>query len=240
MVAIAGKTEALILGNGPSLLGRAWGDLPRRRLLVCGVNQSWRVFPGTDMHVFIDADQLRVPGAPAYYADVAARGGLYHTGSGGTLGVRLDRHDELKFGRYPFRKRHRGHRPAPPLSEDGGVALKVDHDGRTGASSAYFALQIVCALGNFSRIWIAGLDMGSNPTKFTGQHSNCWNHDKLWAQVPPDVKERVRVIGPSATQQLTIVEWPWGHGGSDVLETEMVPAPLPLLPLAIHKEAPCW
>lgn len=241
-VALTGKTECLVLGNGPSLLGRAWTTVPRDRLLICGVNQSWRVVQAPDLHVAIDQEQYRKPEAADYYRRLSKDGCLYHTGGGGQLGIKLDRNDQLKFGCHPFRKRHRGATKTPPLSEDGGVAMKVDLDPTCGASSAYVALQVVVALlPKAVRYWIVGLDMGNTP-KFTGEKSNSIGHDKLWGQVPDDVRERVRVIGPSATTKLQIVEWPWGdteHFTVAAHELPMAPVPVPPPPY-IRRPAPCW
>lgn len=224
------QTEALILGNGPSLLGRPWGSIPRDRVFVFGVNQSWRVVPDADAHFANDGDQFDFAnptaagfGGRAYYETVAReRQGLYHSNaySGGYL---LHRHDALVFSRHPYRKRaHGAHRPSVPLSEDGGFALKIG-PGYAG-SSAYVALQVVAAL-DFERIWFVGLDMGEAAKKFDGAQgwtavgkrfptnvgawSNSVRHDAVWAKVPADVRARVRVIEPSATTILEKAPWPW-------------------------------
>lgn len=223
-----GQSEVLILGNGPSLLGRPWANVPRERVFVFGVNQSWRVVHDADAHFSNDDDQFQFNnptaagfGGAAYYQALAERGGLFHTG-GATIGRRLHRHDALIFSRHPFRKRHHGaHTKPPALREDGGVALKIG-PGYSG-SSAYVVLQMVAAAG-FERVWFVGLDMGK--LKFDGAHgwtafgkrtpttvgawSNSDKHDAVWAKVPADVKERCRVIAPSLTQQFEVVEWPWG------------------------------
>lgn len=153
-------------------------------------------------------------GARPYYERVSALGTLFHTRAGHPLGIRLDRHDEVVFGMHPFRKRHRGAsstlRPKPALTADGGVALKSGHN--TGGSTAYIALQVAAGMG-FERIWLAGLDGGVEPKKFTGEKSNCKSHEAMWRNVPPGVKERLRVIRPSLTGEaamLPLVEWPWG------------------------------
>lgn len=208
------QTECLILANGPSLLGRAWRVVPRDVVYLLGVNQSWREVPDADGHVSIDHDQFVMPGAAPYYDRLAAAGSLFHTGSGGARGVRLDRHDALEWGRYPFRKRHRGAatptRPIPVVGQDGGVALKAGHD--SGGSSAYVAAQIAAGMG-FGIIWVVGLDGGEEPKKFTGEKSNCKQHFRLWKAIPDDVKGKLHVIRPSMTAEqsgLTIVDWPWG------------------------------
>lgn len=215
------KPEAVILGNGPSLFAFASrrDQLPLDRLFVIGVNQSWRLFPTADAHVFIDATQYllrakdpvehRENECAAYYDRMAKEGLLFHFNAPGSPGHSLTRHDALSFSRHPFRHRHRGAgSPAPPLSEDGGVALKVENG--SGGSTAYVALQIAAAMG-FSRIWLVGLDMDAK--KFTGERSNSERHDRIWRYVPDDVKAKALVVAPSLTKQLTVVSWPWGEQG---------------------------
>lgn len=224
------QREVLILGNGPSLKGRPWATIPREIVFVLGVNQSWREVPDADAHFSNDGDQFDFEkptaagfGGRDYYARLHDARAVFHTGAWPNFGVQLDRHDAVVFGRHPFRRRHRGAAVPPPLRADGGVALKVDPAGSAG-SSAYIALQMAAALP-FERIWFAGLDMGAGAVKFDGAvgwagrrkevattegaWSNSEKHDNLWRQVPEDVLARVRVIGPSATKVLTVVDWPW-------------------------------
>lgn len=225
-----GQRECLILGNGPSLLLHPLRAVPRERVLILGVNQSWRVTADVDAHIAADSDQLRFDdrnasgyGGRAYYEAHAARGTLIHMQQGPPWfgrGVRVDRHDELIFSRRPFERRHKdGCTPRPPLAEDGGVALKLGE----GGSTCYVALQ--CAAPHFDVVWFVGLDMGATAKKFdgaigftdrkkgtltsTGAWSNSQQHDGLWRHVPADVRARVRVIAPSATQVLDVVAWPW-------------------------------
>lgn len=237
-----GKPEAIILANGPSLstLHALRWLVPWDRLFVVGVNQSWRLFPEPDIHVVVDHDQIHIPEAADFYQGYGGTNRLYHLGSAGELGIKIDRHDAVGFGRFPFRKRHRGAQTkAPPLSEDGGVALKTWIGGIcTGGSTAYVALQIVAALAQFRRIWIAGLDMGKSG-KFTGQKSHSVLHDAMWERVPEDVMKRVRVIAPSATRVLPIVEWPW-VGDGQVVEELALPVAVPPDALTRYGEGPCW
>jgi hypothetical protein len=203
-----GKTDVLILANGPSLLNLNLPQcrIPRDRVGVMGVNQSWRVVPDADAHVAVDHDQFQIPEGKAYYQMQSDRGTLFHLGSGGDLGRRLHRHDELVFSRHPFRKRHVGAKtPKPTLSEDGGVVLKVSSD--SGGSSCYVALQIVAALPHIERIWFVGLDLTGG--KFTGEKSNSTKHDRLWRNVPHDIKARTTVIEPTGSEQFPRVTWPW-------------------------------
>jgi hypothetical protein len=183
----APKPEALLLANGPSLLGRDWRAVPRDQVWLVGINQSWRVVPDAHAHVFVDIEQMQIPGCAPYYERMAKAGLLFHTGAGGTIGRKLDRHDYLVFGRNPFLKRFRGAaRPAPytppratrfrggnrpprPVQAvSPGPAQSrppLHEDGGvalkaghdTGGSATYVALQIVFAMG-FERIWIVGLD----------------------------------------------------------------------------------
>lgn len=223
--------EVLILGNGPSLLTHPLGAVPRDRVFILGVNQSWRVFPAADAHFAQDGDQFAFDdpvaagyGGRPYYEALDKRRTVYHTGAWPNFGVKLDRNDQVVFGRHPFRKRHRGaHTDPPTIQEDGGVALKVDPSGSAG-SSTYIALQIAAAMA-FDVFWLVGLDMGADPRKFDGANgftgvgkkvpttvgawSNSQRHDHLWSRVPRDVRDRVRVIAPSATKVLTVVDWPW-------------------------------
>lgn len=223
------QDEVLILANGPSLLGRPWDTVPRERVMILGINQSWRVFAEADAHYSADVDQYLFDnpeaagfGGRAYYEGLDRRRAIFHSGGWENHGVRVDRHDAVIFGRHPFRKRHRGAHTLPPaLREDGGVALKVDPSASAG-SSAYIALQLAAASG-FEVIWFVGLECGEK--KFDGAHgysdkrkripttagawSNSLRHDALWRAVPDDVRARVRVIEPSATQVLDVVPWPW-------------------------------
>lgn len=225
----ATQTECLILGNGPSLVGRDWGTVPRERVFVLGVNQSWREVPDADAHFAIDVDQYAFDdknqagfGGREYYMRHSVSRTAFHTGAWDGLGVRVDRHDALIFSRHPFRKRHRGaHHPKPALSADGGVALKVSQPDSFG-SSAYIALQMAAAC-DFERIFFVGLDLAGGKFKGAigyadkkktivtteGAWSNSERHDRLWRHVPADVKARTRVIAPSATQQFQVIEWPW-------------------------------
>jgi hypothetical protein len=206
-----GKPECLILANGPSLLGRDWSVVPRERVWIMGVNQSWRVVPDADGHALIDYyDQTGMPEGKPYYEEQHRRGHLYHAAWGAPLGHALNRHDELDFGWFPFRMRHRGQQdPKPGPGEDGGVSAKAGIN--PGGSVTYFALQIAAGLG-FERIWIVGLDGGESPQKFTGEKSNCMGHYRTWRQLPDGVRPRVYVIEPSATGRqalLQVVPWPW-------------------------------
>lgn len=220
----------LILGNGPSLRGRPWGTVPRDQVFLFGVNQSWRETQDVDAHFSNDFDQFDFNnpaaagyGGRAYYDDLDARRRVYHTGSWANRGAHLDRHNALVFSRRPFGWRHRGaHVPQPALEHDGGVALHAGDNGQSPGSSAYVALQMAAASG-FERFWLVGLDM--TPVKFegavgwgertkkttvtSGAWSNSVRHDYLWSRVPADVKDRVRVIGPSLTKVLQVVDWPW-------------------------------
>lgn len=222
------QTEALILGNGGSLLGRPWASVPRDRVFIFGVNQSWREVPDADAHFANDADQYDFDnptaagfGGRAYYHRLARARELYHPGTHGE-GILLHRHDELVFSRNPFRHRCHGANRSVKKSEDGGITLKIPPGGSAG-SSAYVALQLVAA-GPFERIWMVGFDMDA--LKFDGAKgytglgkkvptdvqawSNSVTHDKLWANVPADVLERVRVIAPCRSKVLPIVDaWPW-------------------------------
>lgn len=224
------QSDVLILGNGPSLRGRPWGDVPRHRVFVFGINQSWRETQDVDAHLAMDFDQYDFDNAMAagyggreYYEGLEARGRVYHTHAWPNRGVQLDRHDALVFSRRPFQWRHRGaHVPKPAIDHDGGVALHAGDNGETPGSSCYVALQMAAASG-FERFWLVGLDM--NAVKFEGAigwaekkkrtstNSGAWSnserHDSLWRHVPPDVKERVRVIAPSASKALQVVEWPF-------------------------------
>lgn len=227
----AGQTECLVLGNGPSLLGRPWADVPRDRVFVLGLNQSWRVVgaDGVDAHLAWDFDQYDFDNPEAagyggrdYYMALHKRRAAYHTGSWANFGVQLDSHNSLVFSRRPFQRRWRGaHGPA--LDLDGGVALKPDLSSGKG-SVAYAALQLAAATG-FDAIWMVGLDMGEKAKKFDGANgytgfgkrvptnvgawSNSDHHDQVWRFVPDDVKSKVRVIEPSATKVLEVVPWPW-------------------------------
>lgn len=220
------QTECLILGNGPSLNGRDWKSVPRDRVVIFGINMSWRLVPDADYHVAIDHDQFslmktdpvqgRQAECLAYYQRLAATGRLFHTGGGEKIGTKLDRHDALEFSRHPFRKRHRGAGSSvPPLNEDGGVALKVAHD--SGGSTAYVALQIAAALSDFERFWLVGIDMGADNTKFTGQKSNSEKHDRLWEKVPPDIKSKVFGISPCGSYQFEKVDWPWSRVSAEAV-----------------------
>lgn len=224
------QSDVLILGNGPSLRGRSWGDVPRDRTFVLGINQSWRETQDVDAHLAMDIDQYLFEdpqasgfGGRSYYESLDARGRVYHTRAWANHGVQLDRHDALVFSRRPFQWRHRGaHVPKPEIDHDGGVALHAGDDGSTPGSICYAALQLAAASG-FERFWFVGLDM--NTVKFegaigwaekrkristsTGAWSNSDRHDSLWKRVPADVKDRVRVIAPSATKVLQVVDWPW-------------------------------
>lgn len=198
--------------------------------MILGINQSWRVVPDADAHFAMDHDQYDFDNQDAaghggrdYYMRLHKARAAYHPGTWGyeNFGIRLDRHDTLVFGRHPFRKRHRNHADMPPLSEDGGFALKVNPAGAKG-SSGYAAIQLAAATG-FDRIWMVGFDQ--NAVKFDGAHgydglgkkvavtvgawSNSPGQEQLWRAIPPDVKERVRVIAPSAIQALEVVPWPW-------------------------------
>lgn len=182
-------------------------------MFVIGLNQSWRETQDVDAHVAVDQAQMVFSdpafegwGGKPYYEAVAAKRTLFHTGPDGKLGLRLDRHDAVVFGRHPFRRRHLdGCKPFPPLDEDGGVALKPGPETGPG-SVGLIALQIAAHAG-FRRIWLVGFDMSD--TKFTGKSSESSNHDRIWRRLPPDVLERVRVIAPSATEVFTVVPWPW-------------------------------
>ena len=222
---LPGQTQCLILGNGPSLVGRPWANIPRQEVYVIGVNQSWREVPEANAHVFVDASQLAMADGHAYYQRHADQRTLYHLGAAGSNGVKMDRHDAVRFGRAPFSPRQRG-ADAPPPERNGGVALKA---AGCGGSAAYVALQVAAALG-FVWYWLVGLDMGHDNRKFAGAESgkgdgsskhwlkpdehghyrsNAQHHDKLWAQVPQDVRACTRVIAPSATTKLDIEPWPW-------------------------------
>jgi hypothetical protein len=227
----AGQTECLLLGNGPSLLGRPFADVPRERVFILGLNQSWRAVgaDGVDAHFAIDYDQYDFDNPEAagyggrdYYMALHKRRAAFHTGSWANFGTALDSHQALVFSRRPFQKRWRGAHP-PPLAEDGGVCLKPDASSGKG-SIAYAALQLVFASG-FDLAWMVGIDMGQNAKKFDGANgytgfgkrvptnvqawSNSDHHDQVWRFVPDDVRSRVRVIEPSATKVLPVTAWPW-------------------------------
>jgi hypothetical protein len=200
--------------------------------MILGVNQSWRVVPDADAHFAIDHDQYDFDNPEAaghggrdYYMRLHKARAAFHSGSWGleNFGVKLDRHDSLIFGRHPFKKRHRDHKNIPPLSEDGGFSLRVNLAGGKG-SSGYAALQLAAA-SEFERIWMVGFDQ--NDRKFDGAHgydgfgkktpvtvgawSNSPGQEQLWKAIPRDVKERVRVIEPSAIKALEVVPWPWSN-----------------------------
>ena len=209
-------------------LTRPWHDVPRGRVFVLGVNQSWRVFPDADAHFAHDADQYAFYeptaagfGGRDYYARLHDARAAFHNGSWPNFGVVVDRNDRVVFGRHPYRKAHRGAKVPPPPTEDGGVALKVDPAGNAG-SSGYIALQLAAAAG-FERIWMVGFDMSAvkfpgaigwlNRQKKEAVNEGAWSNsqgqDHLWKHVPADVLARVRVIAPCASKVLPVVEWPW-------------------------------
>lgn len=203
--------------------------MPRERVFILGINQSWREVHG-DAHFANDGDQFDFDnetaagyGGRPYYEDMEKRGRVYHAGGWHNHQIELDRHNALVFSRRPFLRRWRGPNiPKPELENDGGVAIHAGDNGDTPGSSCYAALQIAAASG-FDRFWFVGLDMTAHKfdgaigwaqrTKRTSTTSGAWSnserHDALWRHVPEDVRGRVRVIAPSATKVFEVVEWPW-------------------------------
>jgi hypothetical protein len=187
MIDRKGKPEALILANGPSLDNRAWSEVPRDRVFVLGVNQSWRLYPRPDAHLAPDVTQYNLPGAKDFYTEYAKAGGVTLHGDGFRYGRVLD----------VFQG---------PWVRD--VKDRVS-TGQLGKGCVTFcALQLV---QHCERIWVVGLDLTDK--KFTGEPSNSEWQDQIFATVPEDVRDKVRVISPSRTKVFRVVGWPWGGKG---------------------------